>query len=292
MQMANHKMMLQKNKYFLATLGIVCMFFLIGAGCSGEETAQPDQSNTGVEQKTVVRKPDGVDTIDHAITACENHGYAPTLKYDKASKTTDTYCQFGDGYACNALSYLMGGCTTTSSNRIYLAAQDGEPDNLRTCTEEEKPVCGKDGVTYVNSCIAALQNATISHSGVCTEEEIKLAAGAATGANGSGSSGGGSTNTGSSTNEAAKAPPTGTPLWTTYLTSIVGSHKNGPGAPVQKECTFGSTRVFYLVENCPNCFSTLYSNEGRVLCHPHNDIKNECPSYFNKDNHAGNCKNV
>ncbi len=288
MQTTNHKTTLQKNSIFLPLLGVLFALFFVGAGCSNttqEQVAIPEPEET---QKVVVKKPAGVDTIDYAIEICTSRGYAPVLKYDKETKVTNTFCKFDDGYACNALGYIMGSCTTTSSNRIYLVAGDGVPDNLRTCTEEEKPVCSKDGVTYVNSCIAALQNAVVDHTGVCTEAEIKLALGD-TASTGSGSTGSSGTNTNGSGGEAVAAPPSGTPVWTTYLMSIVGAKSNGPGAPVQKECTYGSTRVFYLVENCPNCFSTLYNNDGAVICHPHNDIANECPSYFNKDNHGGNC---
>jgi putative hemolysin len=264
---------------------------LIGAGCGGNAQEQTTNTNADVAQKIVVKKPAGAGTIDYAITACESRGYAAVLKYNKETKETDIFCQFGDGYACDALNYLMGACTTTSTNRIYIAATDGVPDNLRTCTDDEEPVCGKDSVTYVNSCIAALQNAVITHKGVCTEEEIKLAVESTPSTNDPSDS---PSNTGSSgsTDSAVASPPTGTPIWTTHLLSIAGSHINGPGAPVTKECTYGSTRVFYLVENCPECFSTLYSNDGKVICHPHNDIKNECPSYFDKNNNGTNCKKV
>ena len=264
---------------------IFCVLILcIGAGCNTADEVPPKTADTSTT-KTVVEKPADVDTLDIAMNACENSGYTSVLTYNKESKTTDIYCEFSDGYACDTISFLQGNCTTTSTNRIYLASEDGILSNIRTCPEDEIPVCADTGVTYVNSCIAALQNAVITHTGVCADDEISLAAGNDTPDTLSPTQGG---NTETNTTESATLQ-SGTPIWISYLSGITGGQINGPGAPVKKECTYGTTRVFYLVENCPNCFSTLYNNEGQVLCHPHNDIKNECPSYFNKDNNEANC---
>jgi len=98
-----------------------------------------------------------------------------------------------------------------------------------------------------------------------------------------------SKNAGTSTGDSGtSAPPSGIPTWTTYLTSII-DNKTNTTATVQEMCTYGTTRVFYLEENCPHCFSTLYNNDGEVLCHPHNDIAGECPDFFDRDRRGRNC---
>jgi len=267
---------------------MVCaVLFFIGAGCSTAPKEQDPDTTSTTPTTVVVKKPANVDTIDYAIAACESRGYVAVLTYDSGTKHTNTLCKFHDAYACDALQFLMGQCTTTSTNRIYLVATNGIPKNLRTCTEDETPVCGNDGVTYVNSCIAALQQATILHTGVCTEKEIVAASpppSAVTTPI--------TTPRGGSSGTNPSAPPTGTPVWTTYLFSITGNRTTGPGAPIKEACTYDETRVFYMEEGCPDCFSTLYANTGTVLCYPHNDIQNECPSYFDKDTRSAHCKKI
>ncbi len=286
--MENHKTMLQKNSLFLIPGIVAIALFFVGAGCSTTSPAQnTNNTTTTTPEKVVVKQPPGADSIDYAIDACESRGYIAVLQYVQDTKQTNTFCKFTDGYACNALAYLMGACTPTSTNRIYLATTDGVPDNLRTCTEDETPVCGEDGVTYVNSCIAALQKATITHPGICTEKEIARAAPPLP----AGSSPVTTPATGSDA-VSGPTPPTGTPVWTTYLFSIASNQTTGSGIPKKEACTYDGTRVFYMVESCPDCFSILYNNEGKVLCYPHNDIQNECPSFFDKDKRSANCKKI
>lgn len=290
MQPVNHTTMLHKHNILLICILTTMVLLFVGAGCSADDQASTKEATPTTSEKVVVKKPAGTDSIDYAIESCESHGYEAVLKYNKDTKSTDTFCEFGNGYACNALAYLMGACNTTSSNRIYIATEDGEPDNLRTCSEKEEPVCSKDGITYVNSCIAALQSAEISHIGVCTEEDIRLATKNTSSKNNTNTSSGSS---GHNTSvEKNQSPPTGTPSWTTYLVSIAGNKATGTEAPIIQACTYGSVRVFYMVENCPNCFSTLYSNEGTVLCHPHNNLRGECPDYFDINSAAKNCRGI
>lgn len=289
-------MMLPSTNNYRFLLTCVVGALLLGAGCKGADLTPTPTSTDPNNGQVVVKEPPEHNIVEYAIQSCEQRGYTAVLTYDEPSKSTVPYCQFQDGYACNTLSFLQGTCTTTSTNRIFLKKTDGLAENLRTCTDDEMPVCTKDGITYVNSCIAMLQQATVLHKGVCTEADIASALASAEpttpGTSGSGTSGSGTPGGNTSPGGSSSSLPSGIPVWTTYLTSISETKANTTSAPRAESCTYGSTRVYYLVESCPHCFSTLYDNAGKVICHPHNDIANECPSYFNKDKRGVNCKQI
>lgn len=284
--------MLPRDNHVRVLVMLVVVLFLGGAGCGNTvPTAPPEEA-----PQTVVKQPDGASTIDYAISVCEDRGYTAVLKYDETTKQTKTYCDFNTGYACEAIAFLTGACTSTTTNRLYLPSTDGLPDNLRTCSNDEIPVCGKNGITYSHSCIAALQRVDILHTGVCTPEEQEAAAAIATtqaqtgssSGSGSGSTGTSGGSTGSSSGSGS-TNTSGNVAWLSHVSAIAGKNLSGGSAPTIESCTYGKTTVYYSVEHCPDCFSTLYSSTGKVICHPHNDIAGECPSYFNKDNRAGNC---
>lgn len=268
------------------------MLILVGAGCSGSNSNTTSTStDSATSTHDVVKKPEGVEPIDYAIEACENNGYDIIFKFDNETKTSNTYCQFSSGYACEAISYITGTCTTTSTNRMYLVTTDGVPQNIRTCTNDEQPICGKDGITYVNSCIAGLQRVAVSHPGVCTEAEQQAAAEATAQSSGNTSSSGSTNNTSQGT-IGTTAPTNVNTAWLKHLSAIAAGSNTGSKGPTKEECVYGTNKVYYMVESCPNCFSTLYNTTGDVICHPHNDIANECPSYFNKDSRSANCKRL
>lgn len=289
-------MMLPNDKISTLIFLSVCTILLLGAGCKNPTSTDTSTSTDIGLPSVVVKEPADHNIVEYAIESCEQRGHTSVLKYDTTSKQTIPYCQFQDGYACNTLSFLQGTCTTTSTNRIFLKKTDGLAENLRTCTDDEVPVCATGGITYVNSCIAMLQQAEVLHPGVCTDAEISSALASsgnvAPNTSGSGTSGSGTSGGHSTSGGTTATTQTGIPVWTTYLTSISESKANDASAPRAESCTYGSTRVFYLVESCPHCFSTLYDNAGKVICHPHNDIAHECPSYFDKDKRGANCKKI
>ncbi|PIR75266.1 MAG: hypothetical protein CO030_00220 [Candidatus Magasanikbacteria bacterium CG_4_9_14_0_2_um_filter_42_11] len=269
------------------------MLVILGVGCGNATSDTTTSTDTSSTTHDVIKKPGGVEPLDYAIEACQNNGYEIILRYNADTKNTETFCQFTGGYACEAISYITGTCTTTSTNRAYLVTTDGMQQNIRTCGSEEVPVCGVDSITYVNSCIAGLQRVQVKHTGVCTKEEQEAAAGT-TNAGGTTSAGssGSSASQGSSGTGTATAPTNVNTAWLGHLSAIAAGKNSGSKGPVKEECVYDTTRVYYMVESCPNCFSTLYNTNGDVICHPHNDIANECPSYFNKDSRSGNCKRI
>ena len=260
------------------------MVLLVGAGCNGSNSGNTATStDSATSTHDVVKKPGGVEPLDYAIEACEHSGYDVILKYDNETKTTDTYCQFNSGYACEAVSYITGTCTTTSTNRMYLVTTNGMPQNIRTCSNEEQPVCGKDGITYMNSCIAGLQQIAIQHQGVCSIEEQQASSGSDSTNKTGGTTGGSTQTTGSSKSDI--------PSWWGYIPSIIGY--SGRQTATKEICTYEGNAIVYFVEdNCPECFSTLYNKSGSVLCHPSNDIANSCPNFFKKDSRSAYCKKM
>ncbi|MDP2735376.1 MAG: Kazal-type serine protease inhibitor domain-containing protein, partial [bacterium] len=55
--------------------------------------------------------------------------------------------------------------------RVNILVPEPRPASDVVCTQEFKPVCGVDGNTYPNACVAQRQNGVrISHEGECRKE--------------------------------------------------------------------------------------------------------------------------
>ena len=66
------------------------------------------------------------------------------------------FCQYQPGQMCGAADQ-MGSCVSS----------------LVRCTREYRPVCGCDGETYANSCVATSRKVSIAHHGACEDDEAR-----------------------------------------------------------------------------------------------------------------------
>jgi hypothetical protein len=65
-----------------------------------------------------------------------------------------------------ASSRIVGACTSDASCGQGEVCQDGRCQAMM-CTEDWNPVCGSDGKTYSNGCMARVAHAAVAHDGQC-----------------------------------------------------------------------------------------------------------------------------
>ena len=260
---------------------ILPTIILLGAGCLPFGTTTTPTSTSTV-RTLVQRQPiKTVDPLDHAYNRCTDQGYRLLLRFDTKTHTTKGYCQFSDDTECEAVAFANGVCAQDRGAEVFAPSK---PTNIRQCEPLEAPVCGTDGNTYVNVCIASLQQVPVLHNGACAVPPPKKPT-IATNEIGSNSVSSQQTILNEQTIQNNNIPS-----WIQTIKSL--SEKSGSiYKTIVESCQFGDQTVYYQYESCPTCFDTLYNGDGDVICFPKHDLGNRCPSYFQVNNRPS-CKKI
>jgi len=245
-------------------------FVFIGAGCfsgnSSDIATVPDE---------IFKKPESIaNPLTEAYAFCEKSGNKIVVQYDAASSDSKVFCVFNNNSQCDAIAFMNSACSKGNGAKIYTEQTLSENQLIRSCGTTDPAVCGVDGKNYTNTCIAALQNIPVLHSGVCTTQETsfqqhqisEIKSGALDPSSQNNTT---KTQVDNQTGESAN-----------WLQMIIGlSTSQPPRSPRSKisKCTVDKQTYYYFEQGNPEHFSVLYDDNGVTHCFPGNDLTEVCP---------------
>ncbi|NCO05019.1 MAG: hypothetical protein GW939_02630, partial [Candidatus Magasanikbacteria bacterium] len=161
---------------------------------------------------------------------------------------------------------------------------ENEISSTKACEQTVAPVCGLDGFTYTNQCIAESQRVQINHDGACKDVQQLLDADIPSPPPKTDTT---ATNT---SNTKTDVIASGKPLDLSWLEHVKRFAKKEQSIiPVTiQECRIGGKYLYYKTGD----FSVLYDHESELVCFPNNDLGDFCPSYFTKDNIIKGCTTI
>jgi hypothetical protein len=168
-------------------------------------------------------------------------------------------------------------------------------------------VCGVNGHTYLNSCLAAETNVAIAHTGACTPEEV--AASIPPGAPTERQERTSPTvrervtnvfSRGTNEEEEVTVPPPATndpevatqssrPAWVDTVISLIEATEPTHPPMYIEQCTREGFTYYLEANGTGDVVSTAYTTDGTIICYPNRDFSNSCPDEVI---FRGNCARV
>lgn len=263
----------QKRNNMKKIIILLIVLFLLGAGCTSSQ--QTPVKNTVASSTLIIKKPVVEETPVTSYDYCENHSYEIIVRFDDETQASKAFCRFADTTECETDAFQKGTCLPGKGSKAYHPEE--QIQIYENCTQKYEPVCGENGTTFTNECLARMQKIKIIRSGACPPAQKNA------------------TQTSSATQQ--KTDTTNTSLTTSALPDwielaidmITSQPPASPRAFIEK-CSYSGNTVYYQSTSCPNCQTTLNNEKGQILCYPNNDFKGTCPSYFRLNTKKDFCK--
>ena len=264
---------------------LILILTLISAGCRSTLTKTNTASSTPLST-TVHKKPIVPSTIETANQFCEKQGFTIAAQFNTDTNEMKFYCVFSGNLACEALAFVNGKCSKKSGAITFQASPDTLLERLRSCNVASPPVCGLNGKNYTNRCVAELNSVAVKHDGLCTATE---------------SSGLTLNQTTTQTPQAAfptlpaatkqqlVKDKTETAAWLGLLIDLIQAESPKTPPTFIEQCIYPKATLYFYSSGCADCQSTLYNQNGLVLCYPSSDSAGNCPNYFNLKTKSSFC---
>lgn len=289
------------------TVFLGALVLLTGCGKNNTPTPEPVTDNEQIVSTT---------PLQAAYLRCTDEGHTVQIQYDAKSLQGVVYCVFESGLECPALAFLSGECTEKLVEEQ--AAQEPEEEFVfdldpetrpRFCEPIAEPVCGADGRTYVNECVAELQGVDIIYEGSCDGPQPTVPAGELPSVESvfretvedelddripserelQEDLQDRAKDLARESVDRALSPPQQSgatdPNWVAGLIALYSQEDSSSADSIQR-CTHGRDLFYYQTGD----FSVLYRENGSVLCYPRNDINGLCPEWFRAG--AGECRTL
>lgn len=250
---------------------IISAILFIGAGCTLSNNQNLNNTSlTSTNTVQSINKAKIKTPQERSYDFCEANGNQVIIRFNKDTQASQTFCRFSDTTECDALEYMAGRCGPGKGSKIY--PKDTTP--LSDCPTEQKVVCGDNGKSYGNSCLAEKEKAQVVHEGACTEEE-RLAKVPVTTPQVN-------TPTGNGT---APVITKDKPDWLNIAISFITSVPARNPRAFMDKCLVNNSTVYFV----KNDDAILYNENGEAICYPNNDINNSCPGTFDANFRKQNC---